>query len=277
MSLSMVKLHNEMSRASQLPVVVVQALRLLGQKDPDFESLVKAISSDPVIVSRLIAIANSPFMGRVAKVKTARSACVSLGLNAVRCAILTTGVAQRLRPANSPLVVTELWAHAFGVAAAARCVAPVTGVAPDAAYTAGLLHDLGKLVLAHCATQEYLEMLAWQQIQDCFAIDAERRMLGIDHVEVGIRMATLWKLPEELMDAIAHHHTPSRAQHRELVDTVHIADVLARCLELGNPGDDLVPAIDPEIAERYSLNGRLFARYFGLIEVAYQEVLEFLE
>lgn len=275
---SLSRLEVSMIRAPQLPVVVTQALRLLSEAEPDFEELVRLVSTDPALAGRLISIANSPFMGRRRRANDVRSACVTLGLNAVRSAILSVGLVKQLRSTGTPgMVVTDLWAHSFGAAAAARCVAPLTGADPEMAYTAGLLHDIGKIILIRHCGPAYQAVLAHQQAHDCFITEAEREVLGLDHSLVGHHVGRDWHLPDYLTDTIAHFHRPEQAAYPEVADAVHVGNVLARALELGNPGDDLVPPISPLVAERRRLTAAALADRFADIEAAFEQICEVLD
>jgi len=276
--LTLARMESLMVRAPQLPVVVTQALRLINDPDPDFDAIIRLVSSDPALVARIISIANSTFMGRGVRATNPRTACVALGLSALRSVILAVGVVRHLKAFGvSSIVVTELWAHAFGTAVAARCIADITCAQPEMAYTAGLLHDIGKILLIQHAKPQYEEVLAYQREHDCFIFEAERDVLGFDHVDVGAMVAQLWKLPDYLCDVIRTYQTPEKSSFPEIVDAVHIADVLARSLAFGNPGDDLVPEISQLVAQRRQLTAAGLAQRFEGIELAFAEILDFID
>lgn len=277
-SANLARLELALSHISQLPVMVTQALRALSAPDPDFDEVVRAISSDPTLVARILSIANSPYMGRTARAVHPRAACVSLGLTALRSAVLTVGLSRHLKgDSEGSLVASEMWAHAYATASAARCLADLTGAHPDMAYTAGLLHDIGKIVLIRQMWPDYQQVLALQAADDCFIATAERKVLGFDNVDAGVRIAQRWKLPDYIVDAIEHRGRPEYALHPEIVDVVHIANVIARALALGNPGDDLVPGIHPLVARRRNLSAEVLGERFARIESGFEQILDFME
>ncbi|MFZ5757619.1 MAG: HDOD domain-containing protein [Pseudomonadota bacterium] len=271
------RLQTRLLMATQLPIVVTQALQLLERKEPDFDQLIRTLSADPMLVARIMSIANSPLMGRIARATSPRAACVTLGVEGMRSAVLAVGLTRHLRASDgNMMVINELWAHAFATAAAARCLAPLCGAPPEMAYTAGLLHDIGKIVLVVHAWPEYQEVLACQAAGDCFIGAAERSVLGTDHVEVGALIARRWQLPDYLVDSIEHQQSPEYAAFPIVADVVHVANVVARALALGNPGDDLVPAIHPLVMRRRNLPVSRLAERFPDIEAAFEEILDFM-
>lgn len=273
------RLELQMMRAPQLPIVVTQALHLLNDADPDFDRIVRLISTDPALTARIISSANSTFMGRGVCANNPHTACISLGLNALRSVILTVGIARHLSPAgvNSSMMITELWAHSFGTAVAARCVSDLCTAQADQAYTAGLLHDIGKILLIQHARPHYDAVLTYQNEHDCFISEAIHEVLGFNHADVGVMLAKMWRLPDYLIDVIGNTHTPDKSSFPEIADAVHIGNVLARIIQLGNPGDHLVSEISPIVAQRRHLTAAILAQRFEKIETSFEEILEFMD
>ncbi len=138
----------------------------------------------------------------------------------------------------------DLWRHSLAAAVAARELSRLSRreVAPDLAFTAGVLHDIGKVVLSdHLkgTARELLDAID-QELAENYLV-AERRKLGMDHCQVGSLLARRWRLPEALIQAIALHHDPASApdEHKPLVYVVHMADVVAMLSGSGSGADAL--------------------------------------
>jgi putative nucleotidyltransferase with HDIG domain len=131
----------------------------------------------------------------------------------------------------------------------ARVIAHSLGRPAEEAFTAGLLHDIGRLVLDANFHEDFSQVLEYREAHDCLLPEAERAVLGIDHATVGFEVARQWKFPLPVQAAIRDHHQPD-AEPSPLTDVIHFANVLAHALEIGNAGYDRVPPLFPGAWER---------------------------
>jgi putative nucleotidyltransferase with HDIG domain len=240
-----------------LPPLAPGVLEVLAQLDAaevDYAALEAGIRREPALALRVLRLANSAFYGFSGQIGSVREACLVLGTQTVRQVVLAVAVMAQLKPARgTPYDQRRLWQHGIGAAAAAKGIAERhSGVDPALASTTGLLHDLGKLVLNTRFDDLYREVRARRIQDDCSLVEAERAVLGTDHCEVGALAAAHWRLPPAMVAAIRHHHDPDAAAE-PLTDVVHVADVVARALDVGDPGDDLVPAIADGAWQRLGL------------------------
>jgi putative nucleotidyltransferase with HDIG domain len=223
---------------------VLAVLALLDAAEVDYSAIEGGIRREPALALRVLRLANSAFYGFSGQIGSVREACLVLGTQTVRQVVLAVAVMAQLGPARrAPFDQRRLWQHGIGVAAAAKAIAERYGRLDVAlASTTGLLHDLGKLVLNTQFADLYDEVRSRRIRDDCALTEAERAVLGTDHGEVGALAAAHWCLPPRMVAAIRNHHEPD-ADAEPLTDLVHVADVVARALAVGDPGDDLVPAI----------------------------------
>ena len=149
------------------------------------------------------------------------------------------------------------WQHSVGTAFISRAVAKKLQTEVDAAFLAGMLHDLGKIVLDHFFGEYYgaaVEMAAEGEIS---IFEAEREVMGTTHAEVGGQLATDWNFSKNFLNTILHHHNPRLARrHNRLVCVVHLGNALCRELKYGSSGDDLEPKIDESVLDRFNLGDR---------------------
>ena len=237
-----------------LPQVVQDAMEILDRPDVDLRLLEQTLCQDPALVTQILRVANSPFYGLTRQISSIHDACLLLGIYTVRNVVLTAGVMTQFPTTGGNYIDRQkLWEHAVGTAIAAKVIAGRCGFDPELAFTGGLLHDIGKLVLDSYFPDETLAIVQYRDQQDCLLRDAEMQVLGLDHGEVGARIADRWKLPVSLQQAIKHHHTPEQSDTL-IADIVHIADILCRGLEIGDGGDTLIPFLAPKSIERVHLD-----------------------
>jgi len=228
-----------------LPEAVCRLCELAGDLDADIHEMARVIAEDQALTTRILRIANSAFYGLSGRVRTVSHAIVVLGFREIRnLALGVTVFALRYgRDRSSPLDHTDFWRHALAVASAARMIATHVGLAdPEEAYVAGLIHDVGKLVLVEHFPDEYTEAL-WQANSDgCPLNEAERAILGTDHAEVGRKLCEQWKLPGALVHGVALHHRSLEdmakpAENEYLASVVRLADNAARVAGVGRGGN----------------------------------------
>jgi putative nucleotidyltransferase with HDIG domain len=239
--MTILTLDQVMAKADSLPAlpqIVIRILDDLANDQANVETLSGHVASDPAIVARLLSAANGAGVAHGNRVVSVRQAMMLLGVARVRNIVMTTAIIDRFKTAST-FDSQRLWLHSVGVAICAQHIAEKGGVDPDAAYTAGLLHDIGQLLLFAVDSAAYSEAMKLRREKDLDVIAAERECFGIDHAQVGGELAKLWHLPETVADGIAGHHASDEVTpETEIADAIHIAEVLAHALDLGHvPGD----------------------------------------
>jgi putative nucleotidyltransferase with HDIG domain len=259
------RLTRELARLSELPSaprVVQDILRVLGSEQSTAGHLSEVVERDPALAARLLRLANSAYFGLPRPVGQVRAACVVLGFDLVRSLAVGVSALDSLGAgAGRAVDLTAFWRHSVGTAAAAQLLARGLRIpAGGGAFCAGILHDLGKLVLATFAPARYAALAASGGGAEPFRA-RERRELGGDHEQVGEWLARRWRFPDELCDAVARHHEPWETPGvNRWGALMHLADWIAR--RNGCPsepdGDEEVPASpDPRVTEALAASGTL--------------------
>ena len=265
-------LEQVLARADALPAlpeIVARILEMLGNEDLNAELLSKHIVSDPAVVVRILAAANAGAIGASGRVDSIRQAIMLLGVARVRDITLATAIIDRFKAAP-PFDAHRLWLHSIGVAICAQEVARRAELDVDVAYTAGLMHDVGQLLLFAVDREAYAGALRLKDERDIDIVDAERDYLGVDHAHVGGELARLWKLPEVVADAIATHHISDECQpENEMADVVHVAEVLSHALNLGGGEGVRVPSLSDLSCARLGIDWSQMAARFPLIEARF--------
>jgi putative nucleotidyltransferase with HDIG domain len=220
-----------MDKLPSAPEVAQKMLDLVNKDDTDFRKLGVLIEKDPSLAARLLRIANSALFASRSKVSSVDQAVMMLGAKRVRELVLGLSVWGALDPqsANGKRYRKELWTHAATVAAAARALAGKARVDASEAFSSGLLHDIGKLVLGLRLGDTYWQMLDEARDSGRSAADIEMEAFNCHHGLVGGWLLQLWRLPTGLVDAVALHHAPlDPAFGLDTAAIIAIADRLVR-------------------------------------------------
>jgi putative nucleotidyltransferase with HDIG domain len=215
-----------LEQATDLPVmppVLTRALELLCAAEPDLEELGAVLGSDPGFAARILRYANSAKFAPLARITDVRRALVALGINQIHRLVLAASSRQLLATED----LHDLWRHSLLTAYAAELIACESApVLPNEAFVAGLLHDLGKVVLCRCFSDAYRRVLRLVDAGVASYV-AETVVFGTDHAKVGAWLAAKWELPESLCEAMRQHHDAAVAVS-PLVATVALANEATR-------------------------------------------------
>ena len=233
-----------------LPDVFIRINQLVEDPDSTIDDITGAVSRDPSVTVRLLRVANSPFYGFSSTIETVSRAITLIGTSQIRNLALSTSVLRTFSGLPNELVsMDNFWRHSLYCALAARILATQARKSdPEAVFTAGLLHDIGELVIFNRLPEQAKEalLLVLDSGDELPVYQAERQTMGFDHAQVGGELARQWHLPPLLQDCIACHHDIQQAQYcpRETA-IVHIANILALMAEVDtfDPAD--VPPVDP--------------------------------
>lgn len=240
-----------------LPTVASRLLQLADDEATSSAAMARLVSEDQVLTARLLKVANSSYYGFERRIATVNLAVLVLGFDAVRDLALTVSVTGMFRPGDSDAFDLSLfWEHSVCVGTGARLLARLLRW-PQAgeAFTAGLLHDIGKVVLNQYQSAYFREALRLHREEGIPHLEAERIALGATHADVGGWLCRRWNLPEAICDAASFHHDPSGSrEHPALAALIRLSDALAHRLGPPTPGEDGEPP-PAEIFEQISSAG----------------------
>ncbi len=224
-----------------LPAVVSKIIEIVDNPSTSATDLNKAISMDQALSARVLKLVNSAFYGFPKRIETLTQAIVILGFNTVRSLALSISMVDFFTGSGtrSYLNYTEFWKHSIATSILARLIAKkgYSSISEET-FIAGLLHDIGILVLDQFLHGEYEAVFKTMQEENISLFKAETRF-GITHCDVGKMLATKWNLPDPLLYAVAYHHTPNLAQDfKPIVSTIHIANIGAKIFGYGGVCDE---------------------------------------
>ena len=238
-----------------LPAIVMELLNSIDQEDVDISVLASKVSQDQALTAKTLRFANSSLYGTSTKAATIQQAITFLGMQNVRNLITAAAVTGCFpeRRCNG-FDFKAFWRHSMATAVCAKSLAKHLRTNQDYAFTAGLLHDIGTLVIVTRFPQHYEKAIAYRTEHDCHMLDAEREVLGVDHVEAGHALALHWNFSEIMQHAIAGHHEPEAVADDALASIVHVANAMVHGLDLSGIEDDLVPPISASAWRRLELS-----------------------
>lgn len=245
------------SKIVAIPSCAQKAMVMLNDPDADLNELARIIEHDPGLTTNLLKIVNASFFGGTRPMLTAREAITRLGTSQVLQFIVSTGVAPSFvrKIEGYDLAPNMHLQHSVAVAMAARELGTVLGLkTPDYVFTAGLLSGVGKLLLGAYVQVDVHPILALA-VQEGLSFDqAEDKVLGINHAELGGILLEDWGLPKVLTDVVRYHLRPDEFDGEDVVlDLVHIGNALAKMIGLGLGVDGLNYVPSQKVAERLQL------------------------
>lgn len=213
-----------------LPVVVNRVMEITANPESGAQELMEAISIDPVLTAKVLKIANSAFYSRAGQIATLKQALVTIGFKEVRNLVLSSSVFNNFSQISRvPGFDARLfWRHSFVTGLACRMMARDMKLPGGELFVAGLIHDIGKLVMVMALPAEFIKMMKMTGNFGLEHIVAEKHLLGLTHEEVGLRLLKRWSFPQPLQFAVGfHHHPASATAQASHALAVHLADLLA--------------------------------------------------
>lgn len=225
-----------------LPTVVVELLQSMDNDAADTRQLAAKLARDQALAAKVLRVANSSFYGLQGTVESISDAIVVLGMHGLRtlatAAAVTDVFAKKNGSRDRGYDLRTFWRHNIAVGLFAKEIARQQHMNEGNAFAAGLLHDIGRLALASCFPR-HLAAVARERAAsgDCWLF-AERRVLGLDHAEIGQLLTEHWRFPSLLSRAIGTHHAPDIGQ-APLATLIHLADALGHRLDSLNDGEQV--------------------------------------
>lgn len=277
---NIIRMLDRITDLPTLPTVYTKVNSMVQSEKTSADELARVIESDQAITYKILRLVNSSFFGFSRRITKVHQAVTLLGFNTVKNAVLSISVFDSLRSNGAAEFDRRaFWKHSMATGIIATSIGrnlrlPQT----DEAFAAGVLHDLGKLFLDSYLPEQFSEVLRRAAEKRVFVREAEREILGTDHMELGEYLMERWNLPHMLVEATALHHAPSIIRSSpQLVALIHLGDAIARRLRIGSGGDPLVPEIHPFALEELNLSEDDLEAQLPLIEMELQNSREVLD
>jgi putative nucleotidyltransferase with HDIG domain len=259
------KINEYIKSMPSLPTTVAKVMEVCNNPQTSPADLNHVISLDPVLVGRVLKLINSAYYGLGQQVTNLVRAIIMLGINTVKNLALSTAVLGNLSSKKDfqGLNMEGFWRHSLCVGVSAKILAKVRGIdlkQTEEYFTAGLLHDIGKIPLNAVLAKDYMLTVSAADRERISLFRAEDRTLGISHNAVGSIIVKAWRLEGAVGDVIVHHHecTGYTGSHRDVLYSVAVANRFATILDIGFSGDRYPDKIDPSVWQTLGVQKDVF-------------------
>jgi HD-like signal output (HDOD) protein len=252
-----------------MPQIVNKAREVIDNPGSSIEDFANLVETDQVLALKVLKIANSAYYRRMKEVSSVNEAAVVLGVKALE-ELITVSCASALlnkRLEGYKMTAESMWRHSIAVAYGSKLIAKMKRPQYTSdAFTAGLIHDAGKLILNNYILERKEVFDEYMSNDRITYFEAEREILGFDHAVLAERICTTWNIPKHITMAIKNHHTPSRLRSNELAHIVRASDSLSGWI--GMDIDGLIVEINDDSIERMGIQS-------GELDSILDEVLEY--
>ena len=240
----------KVSNLPTLPGIVTRIAEMVDSPETTGRQLGREIAKDQVISAKVLKLVNSGFYGFSEPISTIQHAVTLLGFNTVKSLVLSSTVLDLMKDS-----LPGLWEHSLACARTCSIIAGHIELdEQEEISTAGLLHDLGKVILRQTMEREFRRIANYVDRADMLFYQAEEKVLGVNHGEMGGWLLEKWALPPKLVEPIVDHHDfrPNR-DYAENTAILHLADILCRAQAFGSGGDRKIPRLAPNVLETLKL------------------------
>lgn len=272
-----------------LPAMMATITRLMQDPRTSAEELGRAIASDPALVSKVLKLVNSAFYGFPGRISTITQAIVILGFSTIRNVVLTTSVLKAFgrNTAANGFDMGKFWEHSLLTGAIARSLAVEREANfVEETFIAGLLHDMGRIVLSQKLTSEFEKVLTVKEKAGISQLQAEQSVLNLNHGDIGGWLARKWNLPIPYVEVMRCHHFPldspkddpnTQMDTTNLIYLVHAADALSKHIVDGKPTAAGIEEIHPAVRVELKIGPEGWERFQSRTEEEIGKARSFLE
>jgi putative nucleotidyltransferase with HDIG domain len=278
--MSLELLLKDVSSLPSLPLLYNRLDESINHPRSSIADIALILSEDQGLASRILKLANSPLFGYFSKIDTITQAVTIIGIQQVRDLALAISVMGLFKGIPEDLITMDrFWKHSIACALTARVLATSQRESNlERFFVAGILHDIGRLVMFLRIPDVCRDMIETAQQQRLCLYDVERQRLGFDHAAVGGALLRQWKLPTRVADPVENHHCCSLSgQFPREAAILHCSDIIAHALELGTSGQNLVPSLYPGAWERLGISTFQLPTLISQVEDQYEEITKTLQ
>ena len=259
-----------------LPDVYYRLEEAINHPHTSLDDMGEIIASDPNLASRLLRIANSAFFGFPEKIESIKRAIITVGTQQLRDLVLATTVISRFsKMPNVGCNMRSFWEHSIAVGVTARIIANHHNENnAERFYVAGLMHDIGRLVLYIKQPDIMRQLLEKREKNNVLLYMLERDTFGFDHATVGGTLLNAWHVPQSLYEPVYFHHEPESAQNYPTETmAIHIADIIVNGFKIGSSGERLIPPPYTDAWQHLAIDSQALTAITHTMEQSYQDTV----
>jgi len=241
-----------------LPTIYTQLMEIMSSSRTTIENVAEIIEKDQASSIKILKTVNSSVYGINKKIGSIKDAIFYLGFQEVKNLVFSLTMINLFKNKKklSFFNLVEYWKHSIAVGVITRLLGKIIGEKKlDNYFISGIIHDIGKLYFVYYMQDEYSMVIENIRNDENYIIDTERLLMDTDHCQIGWEIAKKWDLPNSLSNSILYHYDGSvNGNSDTLVSCVHLADIIARAMDLGNPGDIYVHRPNPSIWDTLNIS-----------------------
>ncbi|MCF8037871.1 MAG: HDOD domain-containing protein [Desulfohalobiaceae bacterium] len=262
-----------------IPDIYYKTIAAINNPEASLNDIAGIVSKDVTLSAKVLQLVNSSFYSLKQKVDTLTWALALVGTNQLMTIVSGVSAVSLFKNIPSQLLnMVSFWEHSIACGTAARLLSSYYPRQMDAErfFVAGLLHDIGRLILIQNLPKEYLGLFQQVRKEEIFLFTAETNTFGLDHSQIGAHLANQWNLPESLGKMIKHHHFPGLDGSLAETSIVNLADVIVNALEIGNSGEYFVPIIEPHVRQGLKLDKEILQPLINEVDNQLEDIFEII-
>ena len=279
MALDADKIVNSVLKVAALPAVALKFSEAIKNPLTSNNDLEKIVSEDAALAAKVLMISNSALFNFPSKIDTISKAITIIGHKQLSEIILSCSIVAMFKDIPQDVIdMNMFWRHSIAVATASRILASARREQNiEKFFTAGLLHDIGKLIIFVEAPKYALEVISKSAETNKLMHLVEKDILGFDHAKLGSMLLKKWKLPEEIISSVYYHHMPSISSNNIVGPSIiHVADVIIHALQFGSSGENFVPTFNEKAWKSLDLEIEIIAPVIEQLNVQYDDAVSFI-
>lgn len=258
-----------------LPTIYSALLEVIANPRSTAQDVADVISKDQASSTKILRTVNSSIYGIRNEIDTISQAVFHLGFNEVKNLVISLSMVDMMSNTKSlvDFNVVDFWKHSIAVGVITRFIGKLKGIRNIENYfLSGIIHDFGKLFFLKNFYKEYEQVIKIVSNEDKTIKDAEKEIFGTNHTEIGAMLAKKWALPGSIANSIQYHEEGTiDGKDDVLVASVHLANIVARAMSLGNPGDHLIPRPNKKVVEYLNIEEDSFSTNYQRIMMDYEQ------
>jgi len=270
---------NGVTQVVSLPAVVMKLSEAIQDPRTSNQDIENIVSEDSALAARVLRIANSAMYSFPSKVDTINKAVTVIGLQQLNDIVLACSAVKAFQNVSQDIVDMEMfWQHSIAVGTAARLLAVQRRESNiERFFTAGLLHDVGRLILLMELPVKSKEVIEHASQEGCYLYHAEKKIIGYDHAMIGAMLLKKWKLPDSLVLSTHYHHKPSLTSQYQLeASVVHLSDIIVHAMNYGSSGEKFVPALGKKVLATTDIGMDVLDNLLEQLSIQYVEAVKFI-
>ena len=279
MALDAERIVTNVLKVAALPAVAIKFSEAIKNPLTSNQDLENIVSEDSALAAKVLMVANSALFNFPSKIDTISKAVTIIGHKQLSEIILSCSIVAMFKDIPQDVIDMDMfWRHSIAVATAARILsASRRDQNIEKYFTAGLLHDVGKLIIFVEAPKYALEVITKCAETNELMHEVEKSVLGFDHAKLGAMLLKKWKLPEDIISSVYYHHMPS-VSSGDIVSPslIHIADIISHSLEFGFSGERFVPTLNKKAWDALGLDVDILSSVIEQLHVQHAEAVKFI-